>query len=491
MTTLLQSTVSQPQSLNNTPAAIMDSGDMDIDMDIDLGPLDIPETSDITDVPAQLNATGALPTQSTVTSGQIAVAHKVHITGVDDLTTSDLETFAAEHDSAEGLSRIEWVDDSSANMVYETSEAALDALRSLAHPFTGQEAASIPALQLRAAKSLSTWPESPLQVRIAVSTDVKRPRAYEASRFYMMHPEYDPRERLRGRKHTQGDSDYRKRRYGDGEHRRRRLHDTENGYSESMYDDDSGSLARMGQVSRRSSISMNSSISSLADRRTHQRKRSRTGQLEDCYRPGRGTQDDPHRRRSASPGTVHDACGAAEGRLARQRTPPPANRSKELFPIKSAGVTWRKELFPNKSIAANLKKELFPAKTSNSHHRRSDAFDAADETADLFATRMALSKRSPVTGRPTTITDLTFGRLRSSDPKPYDKPEVEDSGISIRGASRHQSSGVSIRGAAAASQAETNRELFPTKMGNLGKELFAEKLQGRGLRRNKAEDMFH
>ncbi|KAL8677715.1 MAG: hypothetical protein Q9186_005883 [Xanthomendoza sp. 1 TL-2023] len=469
----------------------MNSGDMDIDMDIDLGPLDIPEASDITDISAQLSAAGPLPIQSTDTSGENAVAHKVHITGVDDLTTNDLEAFAAEHHSTKGLSRIEWVDDSSANIVYETPGAALEAVRSLAHPFTGQEAAAIPNLQLRSAKSLSTRPESRLQVRIAVATDVKRPRAHEASRFYMMHPEYDPRERLRGRKHTEGGSDYQKQRYGDGEHQRRRLQDRGNRSSKSMYDDDSGSLARNEHVSRRSSISMNSSVSSLADGRTHQRRRSRTGQHGDCYRPGTGTQHDARRRRSASPGKDDEARGNIGGRHARQRTPPRSNRSKELLSVKSAGVTSSKELFPNKSIAANLKKELFPAKAGSSHHRRSDAFDAADETADLFAARMALSKKIPAASRPTTVADLSFERLRSSDTERHDEGQVEDSGISIRGASKHHGSGVSIRGVVAASKAETNRELFPRKMGNLGKELFAEKLQGRGLRRNKAEDMFY
>ena len=34
------------------------------------------------------------------------------------------------------------------------------------------------------------------------------------------------------------------------------------------------------------------------------------------------------------------------------------------------------------------------------------------------------------------------------------------------------------------------KELFPNKMSNVGKELFAEKIKGRGGRRNRAEDMF-
>jgi hypothetical protein len=47
--------------------------------------------------------------------------------------------------------------------------------------------------------------------------------------------------------------------------------------------------------------------------------------------------------------------------------------------------------------------------------------------------------------------------------------------------------GIAIKGTAT-----SVRELFPEKFGsNAGKELFAEKLDGRGRRRQKAEDMFH
>ncbi len=37
----------------------------------------------------------------------------------------------------------------------------------------------------------------------------------------------------------------------------------------------------------------------------------------------------------------------------------------------------------------------------------------------------------------------------------------------------------------------TVKELFPEKFGNGSKELFAEKLDGRGRRRQRAEDLFH
>lgn len=436
-----------------------------------------------------MHPTGPLPSQPTESSGSNAVAHKVHITGVDDLTTTDLKAFVAEHYPTEAPPRFEWVDDSSANIVYQTPAVALKALESFsAHHL-------LQPLELRSAKCLSIRPESRLRVRMALSTDVKRPRAHEASRFYMMHPEHDPREKGRGRNRMEGSSDYQARRYGDGEHRRRRLQDRESAYSASMYDDDSGNFPQKGHASRQSSTSMKSNLSSLADERTDRRRPSQTGQVGgDYYRPGTGSQRALRHNRSASPRRDNETYGTFGGRGGRQRTPPVEYR-KELFPVKSASVASGKELFPNKTVAANLKRELFPVKSSSSHHRRSDAFDAADETADLFAARMAFSERSPAVHKiaTTTTTDPSYGRLRSSDMEPRDDSgdHVEDTGISIRGASKHQESGVSIRGAAGASQAEAIRELFPAKLGNVGRELFAEKVQGRGRRRNKAEDMFY
>jgi hypothetical protein len=60
-------------------------------------------------------------------------------------------------------------------------------------------------------------------------------------------------------------------------------------------------------------------------------------------------------------------------------------------------------------------------------------------------------------------------------------------------AARTGGQGISIKGTG-----PTVKELFPEKfrggsgsVGNSGKELFAEKLEGRGRRRQKAEDLFH
>ena len=424
-----------------------------------------------------------------VTSEQ-TVPDKIHIRGLDDLTTDDIRNFSIEHYSSHSPCRIEWVDDTSANIVYETSDIAAEALAGFSLRSNGDVALLHP-LQLRSANRLSTHPKSDLQVRIAITTDRKRPRAHEASRFYLMHPEHDPRERRR--QGSRAGDDYRKRRYGNDEQRRRRKDDATEGFSASMYDDDAEAVKGRGGRSRRrdSRSSFSSGTGSAVFRR-------------ESYRPKNNNQP-RSRDRSASPDR-----GGVDRRV-RRRTPPPRydlkdphpfpqeNMKKELFPEKISlvdvgvqihGISANsKELFPNKKAAANLKKELFPLKAGTSIHRRSDAFDAADETADLFANGMTVPFVDGAVDQPSS-----HGRLRPTDPDPVaeDLENLERGGFSIRGASKQIDRGFSIRGIAnGVSSISAKKELFPVKAGNAGKELFAERLHGRGGKRNRAEDMFY
>ena len=396
---------------------------------------------------------------------------------MDDLTTDDIKAFSVEHFPSDPPTRIEWIDDTSANMVYNTPGTGLAALEHLSL----DSSSSMLLLELRLAKPSSTHPGSTLQVRTALISDQKRPRAYEASRFYMMHPEHDPREqRRRGRSHH-SNGDYQRRRYGDDENKRRRRRDKEEGFDASMYDDNASSSRR-------------GSLASSSDDRARRPVYS--------YRPHQNGTSGSSRDRSASPDR-HDG----EGPRRRRRTPPPSYRSrdphpfptenegKELFPTKSRQDNDKagKELFSDRMLAADSKQELFPHKANTIMHRRSDAFDAADETADLFANGLSIPftdnpKRGAkgLASRITTPAESTYGRLKSSDPEP--QVDEDDGGLTIRGASRHDL-GFSIRGGAAAG---TIKELFPSKaVSNAGKELFAERLVGRGGRRKKAEDMFY
>lgn len=418
---------------------------------------------------------------------------KVHIRGVDELTTDDIKRFAAEHFQTEETPRIEWIDDTSANIIFSSSEVGLQALAALTQQ-TGEETDSaLPSLRLRTAKTLSTHPDSVLQVRSAVKTDRKQRRAHEASRFYLMHPEHDPRERMRrefaggrrrGRRET-SNGDYNRRRFDDKEHSRRKGMAGAD-FDVSMYDDNA--------EPRRGS--------------SRDAPRGRRGASNDLFAGQSERSDGRLRDRSASPsrGDLFDGISQrASSRRFRDRSPRHSkdrdsrsrkNAGKELFdsanPSSDEGSA-RRELFPNKTAASYLKKELFPNKSAISNHRRSDAFDAANETADLFAKRITIplvdgaSDIATPTGNGTKTVEL-FPELSGQAKQGLKiRGLSDDPGLSIRGsAAANQNNGISIKGAASV------RELFPSKYtGNEGKELFSDKIQGRGGRRRKAEDMFH
>ncbi|KAI9817755.1 MAG: hypothetical protein M1827_000874 [Pycnora praestabilis] len=516
---------------------------MDIDMDLDLGAdeelsaleaeaMRIDDQATIFDASNHTNGafTNITPSSESVQS----TPHKVHVRGLDNLTSEDITAFATEHFPSDLPTRIEWVDDTSANLVYSTPATALKALAHFSL-LSNEEPSSLSTLQLRAAKISSKIPDSRLQVRLAVMTDVKKPRASESSRFYLLHPEFDPKERRRReggsrrRKSTtyEGDNrEFRSRRYDDREHRRRRDRDEEGGFSVNLYDDDSGATSLKegmmhGRRDSRSSYSSSDDRRGSRDRRVHFKGGDRKELLPDRMNRNHGGR---LRNRSASPEGDRAVDGDMEitevrsrERNYRQRrlTPPPPYRppkAKELFPSRShssfdisadlcgsASRGHNKELFPRKATAAGNGKELFPNKTGISNHRRSDAIDtAADDTADLFASGMSVpftdgaSENRPksrnLADRITKASSLSFGRLNSSVSDPVE--DMEEGGFSIRGAAKQQDQGFSIRGAATTTAPNgIAKELFPGKLGdNAGKELFAEK---RGGRRQKAEDMFY
>ncbi|OJJ39754.1 hypothetical protein ASPWEDRAFT_37595 [Aspergillus wentii DTO 134E9] len=447
------------------PSGAMDAS-MDIDMDLDLGPL--PEPEPIEAEPA----TTAYPQDGTVDHlAEEAQYEKVHIRGVDELTTDNIKQFATSHFSLEAPSRIEWIDDTSANIVYSSPEVGLQALSALTQISEEEDMSALPSFRLRSAKLLSTHPDSVLQVRSAVKTDRKKARAHEASRFYLMHPEHDPRERLRrelavGRRQGgDNDGDYTRRRFDGRELRRRKDRDEDQGISADMYDDSNTGY-------------------SDADRGRDGGRRGRSELFPDEGRSGGRL-----RNRSASPGrdtlgesgryedTRHDS-----HRRFRERSPR-RNRAKELFPSKSGGEgdSSTRELFPNKPTSSFLKKELFPSKVSN--HRRSDAIDTHNDPADLL-------KRS--------VGDSESHAQRNKNVELF--PSSNRSGVNIRGSAGHsgQDQGFAIRGASGGmsikGRGSSVRELFPSKFGanpgNAGKELFSEKIEGRGGPRRRAEDMF-
>lgn len=307
----------------------------------------------------------------------------------------------------------------------------------------------------------------------------------------MMHPEHDPREKRRYEISSR-DYGYKRRRYDRKEQRRREELDGHEGFDSGMYDEDR--ISNKGG-NRRGSYSDHSLSSEGLDADGGARRRSRRGG--DFYRPRKfGESGRASRDRSASPDqafgvrNVRRRTPSRAYRSHRSNSPPASNSGKELFPATNTSVSNRAlgetELFPNKISASRLKKELFPHKMIISNHRRSDAFDAADETADLFASGLTVSNSTSVSKRSPLITKLTTsasvdGRLQSSESGSGSlfQEVIENGGLNIRGASKLESLGMSIRGAA-------GDGARMRKSGNAGKELFVEK-----LKRNKASDMFY
>lgn len=397
---------------------------------------------------------------------------KVHVRGLDNLTTKDVRAFASEYLDSHKPSHIEWIDDTSANIVYETPEVAQEALVAFAAGDIA-DLFQLPALQTIPAKAFPLHPQTNLQVRLAVVGDRKQAGARERSRFYLFNPEYDPAERRKrgsykgGRRYRdREDGGYRSQRYDDREQQRR---ERDADFDASLYDDDEGAIAK--RSARENSPSGNES------RRREPRMARIGGAGGRELFPERVDGDGGNgrlRNRSASPLreslTDQDRRDSRTASSRRQDTSAAANRLKA-------------QMIKARLKEAGSAKELFPQKIAS--HRRSGAFDAADETvADLFANKMPVPfLDGSADGGPRETSSLASRITAGSSGN-------ESSGFSIRGTAKVlPASGFSIKGAASTPRV---KELFPAALGeNAGKELFSERLSGRGARRQKASDLFY
>jgi len=418
---------------------------------------------------------------------------KVHLKGVDEMSDSDIKTYANDYYPSEGDRRkepyIQWIDDTSVNLVYKSSEHARGAMLGfVASPIDSDEIQNNP-LELRTAKPLITKPAFTLSVRIAVVGDKKKKDARHASRYYLFHPEADPTERTRrefaaSRPGRGENGDYRRRRFDDREHRRRR-HDDDSGkatndFEASMYDD-TPSTTQPKERGR-----------DLFSRITKSRQRSASPiangdaiQISDS-----GEDDGPMKRRNGY----------------RSRDSPPPKRKnvgRELFGDYSDSTAGMRsdnpELFPrgqrpdpkavapsyesNQGVARQLKADLFAAQNNSPirSHRRSKAVDTRleEDLIERFG-RKSISMDSTKSVMQTTVN--SGKELFSND--------VND-GFSIKGSA---SQGMSIKGRADV------KELFPDRFStgtgtgnggkrNAGKELFDQPVRSRGPRQ-RAGDLF-
>ncbi|KAF4451919.1 hypothetical protein F53441_5238 [Fusarium austroafricanum] len=352
------------------------------------------------------------------------VPTKIHIKGVDTLHTSDIKAYVKTHFG--DVDRIEWIDDSSANLLFPSEPTARDAIVALSS-VPVEDATALAIGETLPAKPVEGKPEISLQVRFAILSDKKEAGAALRSRYYLLHPEHDPEERRRRNQDNRAryrDRDGGYQRGGDGRRRRASDDDVET-FEASMYDD-------APRPSRR-----------RRDSDTEERPRSyaRENQGKELF-SGRRTQRD----RSASPRRDGDGDD-----LMGDRASSSGNRAKARD-------------LKDRISGNNNSKELFPTKKSIKQFGG----------GNLDTLERAIGS----------------ARLKDEDrPKIVSVPESRGNGSSfnIRGMANQQGSGegFAIKGSAAANA----RELFPTKLGgnNTGKELFGG---GRSKQRQKAEDLF-
>lgn len=347
------------------------------------------------------------PTSATDNSGQVFMSNKIHLRGVDVLTTEDIKSYASEHFGT--ADRIEWIDDTAANLVFSSEGAAQDALVALsAVPVA--DPMQLPPLECFPAKRFSSKPDVSLQVRVAVSSDKKQVGAASRSRFYLLHPEYDPEERRRREQQTNRlryrSRDRRHRRGSQGRGRDRYEEEEDVAFDASFYDDPEPDQRRSPLGDSRRSMRSPDSRSS--------RQHNAAKELFPSRR-----RDSRLRDRSASPPREH---AVNDNRARAQR-------------VKS------------QLSANNGAKELFPSKVGTPNLTQLDRLDLKGE------------------------------------------PGTSDGTLSIRGLASKgkEDDGFALKGASTARV----KELFPDKFGdNGGKELFEDRLEGRGKRRRKAEDLF-
>ncbi|KAK0619324.1 hypothetical protein B0T14DRAFT_519072 [Immersiella caudata] len=452
--------------------------DLDIDMDVDIDNVQdnapIPEayTEDLITGEEQEPGEVDEPLDDGGDVDKTIIPNKVHIRGLDTFTPDDVKSYLTQQSGSSQFDRIEWIDDSSANLIFRSESAATEALIALA-ALAIADATQLPPLETVPAKPYAAKPDSILLVRFAVASDRKATGAAQRSRFYLLHPEYDPEERRRNGNYGRGkyrdrDDGYRRDRRGGRDGRRRDRRDEDDDpepFDVNLYDDDPTALAQRTLGRRTPSRSRRNSVSSGSAESGRERSYSRKNREKELFpdrRPGNGYRA---RARSASPARDRDGdADMDEDEDARNaaalRSRERGRSIKERLARESGARRSPKELFP--SGPSRAPKELFPSKIASSASIGTTAqMDQVDDNTILTSARLA----DRITTRPTSA-----------------------GGLNIRGlAARRGDQGLTIKGAGT-----TVKELFPDKFsGNAGKELFAEKLEGRGRRRQKAEDMFY
>ncbi|KAI1759723.1 hypothetical protein GGR53DRAFT_512693 [Hypoxylon sp. FL1150] len=398
------------------------------------------------------------------------VPTKIYIRGLDVMNPDEVKAYVTEHYSEDPMDRIEWIDDSSANLLFGSDTAATRALSSLALDNL-QDISLLPLRELIPAKPFSKRPEVTLQIRLAVATDKKQVGAASRSRFYLLNPEYDPEERRRRDPRRYRERD------GDGNGRRRgrdaRRGDYGSQFDASMYDDDPATLSSRASLAR---PRRRRSYTPDTDEGRQARTNRSDNRGKELFPNDSGGRNGFRRDRSASPTRVRDD-----------------DRMMDDAHFDAAGTRNRNRARAIKSRLSHGKqtRELFPDKTAIGSGRLGDD---VEDTATLLAKGIMLplmdeSSDIPAANGPRLGDRIMVpGKGKLAD-RITSAKDTTESGFNIRGTASHQNTdqGFAIKGSAAKSA----KELFPDKLGGSSrKELFADGLEGRSRQRRRAGDLF-
>ncbi|KAL6900277.1 hypothetical protein GGI43DRAFT_42373 [Trichoderma evansii] len=331
---------------------------MDLDIDMDDGAAgeafqeiheDLPRGDDIL-VPDEPEEPGEVADDGEVNEDDASntiVPTKLHIRGLDNLHTDDIKSYVKTHYGH--VDRVEWIDDTSANLIFSSEPSARDAIVALS-AIDIADATALGVGETVPAKALEGKPETALQIRFATQADKKQAGAALRSRYYLLHPEHDPEERRRRNQENRSryrDRDSRDNRGSSG--RRRRYSDEEvETFEASMYDD-----APKASRDDRSSAQESNRGKELFSGRSVGRSTSRRDR---SASPRRDDDGDAAMDGFASSSGNREKARSIRGRLANE------TRSKELFPTKPSNRGGGGQLDElEKSIgSAHLKEEDMP-----------------------------------------------------------------------------------------------------------------------------------
>ncbi|KAM0255300.1 hypothetical protein ACHAQJ_005890 [Trichoderma viride] len=333
---------------------------MDLDIDMDDAATgeafqdiheDLPRGDDIL-VPDELEEPGEVADDGEANeddaSNTIIVPTKIHIRGLDNLHTSDIKSYVKAHYG--DVDRVEWIDDSTANLVFNSEPTARDAIVALS-AIDIADATALGVGETVPAKALEGRPESSLHIRFATQADRKQAGAALRSRYYLLHPEHDPEERRR--RHQENRPRYRDRDNRGNGGRRRRYSDEEiETFEASMYDDaprppkDDRSSDRPGPNARGENRGKELFSGRAVGRPSARRDRSAS--------PRRDDDGDAAMDVFASSSSNRTQARSIRGRLASE------TRSKELFPTKPSNRGGQLDQLESAIGSARLKEEDMP-----------------------------------------------------------------------------------------------------------------------------------